>query len=46
MALTAICGLCMRGTGLLNNELCIGRLAWNRLCYVKDPATAAAVSLD
>jgi site-specific DNA recombinase len=28
-----------RGTGLLNNELYIGRLCWNRLMYVKDPET-------
>jgi site-specific DNA recombinase len=26
-----------RGTGLLNNELYIGRLIWNRQRYVKDP---------
>jgi site-specific DNA recombinase len=28
-----------RGTGVLNNELYIGRLVWNRLRYMKDPAT-------
>ena len=28
-----------RGTGILNNELYIGRLVWNRQRYVKDPAT-------
>jgi site-specific DNA recombinase len=28
-----------RGTGILNNELYIGRLVWNRLRYMKDPAT-------
>ena len=28
-----------RGTGILNNELYIGRLVWNRLAYVKDPET-------
>jgi site-specific DNA recombinase len=28
-----------RGTGILNNELYIGRLVWNRLRYVKDPET-------
>jgi len=33
-----------RGTGLLNNELYIGRLVWNRLRYVKDPATGRRVS--
>ena len=26
-----------RGTGILNNELYVGRLVWNRLRYVKDP---------
>ena len=26
-----------RGTGILNNELYVGRLVWNRLAYVKDP---------
>ena len=29
----------VRGTGILNNELYIGRLVWNRLRYVKDPST-------
>ena len=28
-----------RGTGILNNEMYIGRLVWNRLSYVKDPET-------
>jgi DNA invertase Pin-like site-specific DNA recombinase len=28
-----------RGTGILNNELYIGRLIWNRLTYSKDPDT-------
>ncbi|MCG7522771.1 recombinase family protein [Ruegeria sp. Ofav3-42] len=28
-----------RGTGLLNNELYIGRLVWNRQRFVKDPNT-------
>ena len=28
-----------RGTGILNNELYVGRLVWNRLAYVKDPDT-------
>ena len=26
-----------RGTGILNNELYVGRLVWNRLRYAKDP---------
>ena len=37
-------GHAARGTGLLNNELYIGRLVWNRLRYVKDPATGRRVS--
>jgi site-specific DNA recombinase len=28
-----------RGTGILNNELYIGRLVWNRQRYVKNPET-------
>jgi site-specific DNA recombinase len=28
-----------RGTGILNNEMYIGLLVWNRLSYVKDPET-------
>jgi len=33
-----------RGTGILNNELYIGRLVWNRLRYIKDPNTGRRVS--
>ena len=33
-----------RGTGILNNELYIGRLVWNRLRYLKDPKTGKRVS--
>ncbi len=33
-----------RGTGILNNELYIGRLIWNRLRYVKDPDTGKRIS--
>ena len=33
-----------RGTGILNNELYVGRLVWNRLRYVKDPDTGRRVS--
>ena len=33
-----------RGTGILNNELYVGRLVWNRLRYIKDPATGKRVS--
>jgi hypothetical protein len=34
----------LRGTGILNNELYIGRIVWNRLRYIKDPATGKWVS--
>ena len=33
-----------RGTGILNNELYIGRMVWNRVRYVKDPETRKRVS--
>ena len=33
-----------RGTGILNNELYIGRLVWNRLRYIKNPDTGKRVS--
>ncbi|MDN3713506.1 recombinase family protein [Paracoccus cavernae] len=33
-----------RGTGILNNELYIGRQIWNRLKYVKDPGTGKRIS--
>jgi site-specific DNA recombinase len=33
-----------RGTGVLNNELYIGRQVWNRLRYVKDPDTGRRIS--
>lgn len=33
-----------RGTGILNNELYIGRLVWNRLRYLKDPETGKRIS--
>jgi site-specific DNA recombinase len=41
---TAIRGHRQRGTGILNNELYLGRLVWNRLRYVKDPSTGKRVS--
>ena len=41
---TAIRGHRARGTGILNNELYIGRLVWNRQHYVKDPRTGRRVS--
>jgi site-specific DNA recombinase len=33
-----------RGTGILNNELYLGRLVWNRLRYIKSPDTGRRVS--
>ncbi|MFV1877799.1 recombinase family protein, partial [Nioella sp.] len=33
-----------RGTGVINNQLYIGRQIWNRLRYVKDPTTGKRVS--
>ena len=36
---TTIRGHIIRGTGILNNELYIGKRVWNRLRYLKDPAT-------
>jgi site-specific DNA recombinase len=33
-----------RGTGILNNELYVGRLVWNRLRYVKNPDTGKRIS--
>src|SRR5439155_18219570 len=36
---TTVRGHALRGTGILHNELYIGRLVWNRQRYVKDPRT-------
>ncbi len=33
-----------RGTGILNNELYVGKLVWNRLRYMKDPETGKRIS--
>ena len=41
---STIAGNAARGTGILNNELYIGRLVWNRLRYIKDPSTGKRVS--
>jgi site-specific DNA recombinase len=41
---STIYGSSKRGTGILNNELYIGRLVWNRLRYVKNPDTGKRVS--
>ena len=37
-------GHARRGTGILNNELYVGRLVWNRQRYLKDPETGRRVS--
>ncbi|PJB70265.1 MAG: resolvase [Alphaproteobacteria bacterium CG_4_9_14_3_um_filter_47_13] len=41
---STIYGNRQRGTGILNNELYIGELVWNRLRYIKDPDTGKRVS--
>jgi site-specific DNA recombinase len=41
---STINGNAARGTGILNNELYIGRLVWNRLRYIRDPATGKRIS--
>jgi DNA invertase Pin-like site-specific DNA recombinase len=41
---STIYGNWRRGTGILNNELYVGRLVWNRLRYIKDPTTRRRVS--
>ncbi len=41
---SAINGNRRRGTGILNNELYIGRLVWNRQRFIKDPDTGKRVT--
>ena len=41
---STINGNVTRGTGILNNELYIGRLVWNRLRYIKNPDTGKRIS--
>ena len=41
---TTIRGHAGRGTGILRNELYIGRLVWNRMGFVRDPETGRRVS--
>ncbi len=41
---TTIRGHAARGTGILRNELYIGRLIWNRMHFIKDPATGKRIS--
>ena len=37
--MSTIYGNWRRGTGILNNELYLGRLVWNRQRFIKDPTT-------
>jgi hypothetical protein len=39
-----VSGVATRGTGILNNELYVGRLIWNRLRYVKNPDNGKRIS--
>ena len=41
---TTIRGHAKRGSGIINNELYVGRLVWNRQRYIKDPRTGRRVS--
>ncbi|HEX5069071.1 MAG TPA: recombinase family protein, partial [Vicinamibacterales bacterium] len=41
---STIHGNAKRGTGILNDELYVGRMVWNRLRYVKNPDTGKRVS--
>ncbi len=41
---STIIGNRKRGTGILNNQLYVGRRIWNRLCYRKDPISRKRVS--
>ena len=41
---STIAGNAARRSGILNNELYVGRLVWNRLRYIKDPSTGRRVS--
>lgn len=41
---TTIRGHACRGNGILNNELYIGCLVWNRQRFIKDPSTGRRVS--
>ncbi len=41
---TTIRGHAGRGTGILRNELYIGQLVWNRMRFVRDPATGKRIS--
>ena len=45
-AVSALYGSPAKGSGLLNNELYIGRYTWNRSQWVKDPDTGRRQRLD
>lgn len=45
-AVSALVGDVAKGLGLLNNELYIGRLIWNRRQWLKDPDTGARRYID
>lgn len=45
-AVSAIVGSNVRGLGMLNNELYIGRHIWNRSQWIKDPDTGARRRMD
>ena len=41
---TTIRGHAKRGIGVINNELYVGKLVWNKQRFIKDPATGKRVS--
>ena len=41
---TTIRGHALRGTGILRNELYVGRLIWNRMHFLHDPTTGKRIS--
>lgn len=45
-SVSALYGSPAKGSGVLNNELYIGRLIWNRSQWVKDPDTGKRTRLD
>lgn len=45
-AATALNVSATKGTGLLNNELYIGRVVWNRRQWLKDPETGKRLSVE
>jgi site-specific DNA recombinase len=45
-AVSALVGDSKRGAGVLNNELYVGRLVWNRRQWLKDPETGRRCYVD